>query len=622
MNQQDGKNDSDTEGSMPESRRKLKDVYRETMAASYESDILKSLFVSTFVPLILLEISTVGSGFIDGLVVSQFLGTKDLASQGLASPYFAIAGIVGGLLVTGMQTLATKAYGAGDVKQAEGFYSMALTVGGAASLALAFIFFFASGPIGEVFGANGDSADLLPSLELYLKGLAIGTPAIVLFSLLIPIVQMNGGGKVVRISVILGVIANAVLDILAGVLGWGMLGMGLATSIATWAEYVILLVYSLSSKSSVHFSRKDADWSKFGTMVAMGLPKAIRKAANIFRPLLLNNLVLIIGGSTAMSAWATRNSMDSIGDVVGSGIAAAVMLLVGVLYGEENRDGIMQVCRLSVKWISLAVGAVALAMFILAPWLADLYATGNVEVAELSTFAIRCVAVNIVLNALIEAYVNFLQATEQMFRTYVITIAIRFVLIVAVSYLMGYLFGIYGVWLSSIVSSLIVIGAVVVIAMVRKRSIKIGPDDILGLRTDFGATPENTLWYNITSDNPKYTTETEDIYELCERCGLEKQKAFRVALCLEEMVTNIIDYGFSSDGKPHSIDIRIIAKNDDLILRIRDDCELFNVREKGEAWMENPEDITKNLGIRLTMASARDLKYVNTLGTNTLLITV
>ena len=209
-----------------------------------------------------------------------------------------------------------------------------------------------------------------------------------------------------------------------------------------------------------------------------------------------------------------------------------------------------------------------------------------------------------------------------MFRTYVITIAIRFVLIVAVSYLMGYLFGIYGVWLSSIVSSLIVIGAVVVIAMVRKRSIKIGPDDILGLRTDFGATPENTLWYNITSDNPKYTTETEDIYELCERCGLEKQKAFRVALCLEEMVTNIIDYGFSSDGKPHSIDIRIIAKNDDLILRIRDDCELFNVREKGEAWMENPEDITKNLGIRLTMASARDLKYVNTLGTNTLLITV
>ena len=57
------------------------------------------------------------------------MGTQDLAVQGLASPYFSVVGIVGGLLVTGMQTLSAKAYGAGDVKRAEGFYSMAMTAG-------------------------------------------------------------------------------------------------------------------------------------------------------------------------------------------------------------------------------------------------------------------------------------------------------------------------------------------------------------------------------------------------------------------------------------------------------------------------------------------------------------
>ena len=622
MNRQSEKDRSRSNDPAPDSRRKIKDIRRETIAASYESDILKSLFVASFVPLILLEISTVGSGFVDGLVVSQFLGTQDLAAQGLASPYFAIAGIVGGLLVTGMQTLAAQAYGAGEVKRAEGFFSMAMILGGAASIVILLVFLFATEPIAELFGATGDSANLLPGLVQYLKGLAIGSPGIVLFSLLIPIVQMNGGGKMVRIAVIVGVIANTVLDILAGMLGWGMFGIGLATSIAAWGQYIILLVYSLSAKSAVHFSHKDAEWSKLGSMIAMGLPKAIRKGANIVRPLFLNHLVLIIGGSTAMSAMATRNSLDSLGDVVGSGIAAAVMLLVGVLYGEENRDGIMQVCRLSMKWVSLAVGAVAVAMFVLAPWLADLYATGDAEVAALSTFAIRCVAVNLVLNALIECYVNFLQATGQMLRTYVITLAIRLVLIIAVAYVMGYLFGINGVWLSSVVSSLLVIIGVVVVTMVRKRSVKIGPDDILGLRTDFGATPENTLWYSITSENPVYTTETDDIYALCERCGFDSSKAYRASLCVEEMATNIIEHGFTSDNKPHSIDIRIVAKGDDLILRIRDDCELFNVREKGEAWREDPDDVSKNLGIRVAMGSAKDLKYVNTLGTNTLLITV
>jgi hypothetical protein len=49
---------------------------------------------------------------------------------------------------------------------------------------------------------------------------------------------------------------------------------------------------------------------------------------------------------------------------------------------------------------------------------------------------------------------------------------------------------------------------------------------------------------------------------------------------------------------------------------------LFNVREKGESWKEKPDNIASNIGIRMTMASAKDLKYVNTLGTNTLLITI
>lgn len=103
--------------------------------------------MSTIIPLILLEVSTAGSNFVDGLVVCQFFGTQDLAVQGLASPHFSIMGIVGGLLVTGMQNLCAKAYGMGDVKRAEGLYTMAIIVGGAASLALGFLFVFACAPL-------------------------------------------------------------------------------------------------------------------------------------------------------------------------------------------------------------------------------------------------------------------------------------------------------------------------------------------------------------------------------------------------------------------------------------------------------------------------------------------
>lgn len=613
---------SNTESPAPESGHTLKDIRRDTIAASYESDILKKLFVSTIIPLVLLEVSTAGSNFIDGLVVSQFLGTQALAVQGLASPYFSLAGIVGGLLATGMQTLSAKAYGEGDAERAEGFFSMAMIVGGAVSIVLMLLFLFASEPIGVALGAAGDSADLLPSLKLYLMGLGVGTPALVLYSLIIPIVQMNGGSKMVRIATIVGLVANALLDILTGVCGWGMLGIGLATSIAVWAQYLILLVYALSPKTAVRFSHKHAEWSSLGNMIAMSLPKAIRRVANMLRPLFLNHLVLALGGGAAMSAMSIRNNLDSIGDVVGSGIAAAVMLLVSVLWGEENRDGIMQICRLTMKYISLAVGGVALAFFITAPWLANLFAAGDAEVCDLATFAIRCMAVNLVLCALIDAYISILQATEQTFKTHVVNVAARFACVVVCAFVLGFLFGINGVWLAFPVGSLLLIVIIVIIAMVRKRSVIIGPDDILGLPANFGASPEDSIWLNVTSENPQYPIEMKDFFAFCEEHGFDRKKAYHAALCLEEMVTNIVEHGFSSDDKPHSIDIRIVAKDDDLILRVRDDCELFNVRKKGDAWREKPDDVTANMGIRMTMASAKDLKYVSTLGTNTLLITV
>ena len=588
----------------------------------YESDILKALFVSTIIPLVLLEISTAGSGFVDGLAVSQFLGTKDMAVAGLASPYYSITGIVAGLLVTGMQTLSAKAYGSGDAKRAEGYFSLAMIVGGVVSVLLTLAFLVAGDPIGRALGAVGDSADLLPSLKLYLKGLGVGTTGIVLFSLLLPIAQMNGGRGLVRVSVVAGLIVDAVLDVMAGVLGWGMLGMGLATSIAAWAQFLILLVYALSPRSTIHFSFTGIVWPELGSMVVMGLPKAIRRVANMLRPLFLNRLVLLLGGSAAMSAMSIRNSLDGIGDVVGSGIAAAVMLMVGILFGEENRDGIKQISRLTLRYIALGVGAVAAVFFVAAPWLAVLYARDNGEVVALATFAIRCMAINLVLNAVIEAYISFLQATEQTLRTHVVNIASRFVCVVCCAFVLGNLLGITGVWLAFPAGSLVLIAGVLIATMLRKRSIAITPDDILGLSDDFGAAPEDTLWYNVTSEDPHYPIKTQDIYAFCEEHGFDRKKAYRSALCLEEMVTNIIEYGFASDNKPHSIDIRIVAKNDELILRVRDDCVLFNVREKGETWKEKPDNIASNIGIRMTMASAKDLKYVNTLGTNTLLITV
>ena len=109
------------------------------------------------------------------------------------------------------------------------------------------------------------------------------------------------------------------------------------------------------------------------------------------------------------------------------------------------------------------------------------------------------------------------------------------------------------------------------------------------------------------------------VEKFCEEHGSGSSLAKKIHLCLEEMGANIIRHGFD-DGKEHSVDVRVIKKDDCFTIRMRDDCRAFDPKN----WYEihNPVDITKNIGIRLVMRMAKDVQYVNTMQLNNLIIEI
>ena len=66
--------------------------------------------------------------------------------------------------------------------------------------------------------------------------------------------------------------------------------------------------------------------------------------------------------------------------------------------------------------------------------------------------------------------------------------------------------------------------------------------------------------------------------------------------------------------------IRVVFVNGELILRFRDSCRLFDIREKYES--AECKDVTKNIGIRLVMNMAGEVMYINTLNLNTTIIKI
>ena len=98
------------------------------------------------------------------------------------------------------------------------------------------------------------------------------------------------------------------------------------------------------------------------------------------------------------------------------------------------------------------------------------------------------------------------------------------------------------------------------------------------------------------------------------------RRAYLASLSMEEMAGNIVEHGFKKDNKRHSVDIRIVHKDDDVILRIKDDCVPFDPGERQK--LTEGEDITKNIGIRMIFRIAADINYRNILGMNVLTIRV
>ena len=111
---------------------------------------------------------------------------------------------------------------------------------------------------------------------------------------------------------------------------------------------------------------------------------------------------------------------------------------------------------------------------------------------------------------------------------------------------------------------------------------------------------------------------SEAIQAFCQQKKIEPRISYFAALFMEEMAGNVVEHGFHKDKKAHTVETRVVYKDDGIILRIKDNCIPFDPAERYK--MANPDDISKNIGIRMVYRIAEDIDYQNILGMNVLTI--
>lgn len=189
--------------------------------------IVHKMFFDNFLVAVFIELSYVGAVLIDGIFVSRALTSADMAAFGVAQPVFSFLAIFYGLFATGMQTITSQELGSGNVRDCNRIFCAAFYISGIFSIFISGVMFFFSGHLAVFLGGAGSDPYLLEKAAEYIRGIAIGTPALFLEAVIAPAIQMDSGKNRILVSLPVAFVCDVLFDVIAVRIGLGIFGIGL-----------------------------------------------------------------------------------------------------------------------------------------------------------------------------------------------------------------------------------------------------------------------------------------------------------------------------------------------------------------------------------------------------------
>ena len=270
-------------------------------------------FLETMLVLINAELADAVCGVIDGIIVGHYLGEDAMAAHGIATPIFVLLSIFSYMITVGFQQPCTVYIGRGEPQKANGLFSatMFYTLVVAVLFSVTGLLFPRS--FAHMMGApsTGVIADMSTD---YLKAVFMGTPFLLIFLSLIPVLQIDGERKLVHAGSVVMAVSDIIIDMLnVKVFHGGMWGIGMATTISYFLGMMVLLTYFLKKYRLFHLRPRDIAGSRPGQIFRMGLPAGARVAARSVAIISLNTLVMGTAGATAMAAFSVQVHAAAVG---------------------------------------------------------------------------------------------------------------------------------------------------------------------------------------------------------------------------------------------------------------------------------------------------------------------
>ena len=316
------------------------------------------LIFSLALPAVAAQLINVLYNIVDRIYICHMEGAGDLAltGVGITLPILMVISAFSAFVGMGGAPLASIRLGEGDHKGAERILGNSMTLLMIISVTLTVLFLAFKRPLLYLFGASGN---LIGYADSYLTIYLIGTIFVQISLGLNTYISAQGNAKTAMLSVLIGAIANIILDpILIFWAGLGVSGAALATIFSQALSAVWVMRFLLSEKSVIRLRRQNMklDRKIVGSIAALGVSPFLMQSTESLVNVVFNSGLQKYGGDLYVGSMTIMQSVMQLIVVPINGFGQGVQPIISYNYGARLEGRVRQTFRVLIT-ITVSVAA-------------------------------------------------------------------------------------------------------------------------------------------------------------------------------------------------------------------------------------------------------------------------
>ncbi len=383
---------------------------------------------------------------IDGVFVGQFLGATAFAALNLAMPFVIINFSLADLIGVGSAVPISVCLGQKKTQEANNIFTCACLMIVGAGVVIGGILFAAAPALIRFMGAEGEFARLAVQ---YLRVYALCSPVTTITFALDNYLRICG---YIRGSMFLNIfmsVLSGVLEFLfLGVFRFGIWGAALATCSGMVICEAIAFLPFIRGKALLRFCRPHFHGRMIRQIIACGSPNFLNNIAGRITSILMNAILVRLGGETAVSVYGILMFADGFIQPLLYGMCDSLQPAVGYNWGagKYSRVRAVEKCCFTASGIVslLAVCVIAL----LPEQITRLFvADAGPEILSMSVGALRLFSITYVTRWFSFATQSYMLAVEKPLPASVISVSTALIFPVLLIVVLWPL-GLTGIWLN------------------------------------------------------------------------------------------------------------------------------------------------------------------------------